>query len=353
LDRKNLSDQNINLSDIQTLIDLQDVIRRFNIGELIELANIEYRIQVILDWMDQVVQISNREVDEAKNGVQKAKQALVLCKNTQSKDARGRYTTTNCSFEENLLKEAEILLQKRRDNLETALSWRKKIQVNNDKYHRISNRLSIFLNIQSDKACSELQRLGAKYEAVYVSEQITSDMGQLHEFSGTQLGASQPIDINILQTSKDALRLLLIDKIRPSEWAVLDYQARLDALKSVENYMAKNQGRKTFNIIVELMPSSKMGYFDGKSLHLNSSLLNSDEIQETVNTVVHEGRHAYQRYAIDHPGFHSDADQVRTWRTNFRNYLDPEMYGYKLYQNQPVEKDAFDFADPITMELFK
>lgn len=348
----NLSDQKIELSDIQTLIDLRDCIQRFNKGELTELVNIDHQVLLILDWIDQTVQTNIRNVEVAKLKVQEAKQALSRCESKRSRDSDGRYSVPSCSIEEKMLQQAKLLLQKRQNDLEASLSWKKKIQEAIDEYHRASNRLSILINIQSEKACSELQRLGTKYESVQVSEQIASDLGQLQELSETQVEAIQRRDAYILQVTKAALRLSLISKIRSSEWVVLDHQARTDALKSVENCLAEIQGRKGFSVVVERMKPNQMGYFDGKRLHLNESLLKSDQIQETVNTIIHEGRHAYQRYAIDHPGFHSDANQVRVWRTNFRNYLDPELYGYELYRNQQVEKDAFDYADAISKELF-
>lgn len=348
-----LNDQKIDLSDIQTLVDLRDEINRFNKGELIELVNIDHQITIILGWIDQQVQTCIRAVEKAKQEVREAKQALVHCKSKSNHDSDGRYSVPNCSIEEQILQQAISILQKCQNDLDTSLSWKKKIQASIDDYHHTSNRMNLFINVQSEKARSELQRLGTKYEAVLISEQITSDLGQLQELSETQVGAIQQRDAYILQISEAILRLSLMSKIRPSEWVVLDHQTRLDTLQSVENCIAEIQGRKGFCVVLERMKPNQMGYFDGKSLHLNTSLLKSEQIQETINTIIHEGRHAYQRYAIDHPGFHPDANQVRDWRTNFRNYLDPEMFGYELYRNQQVEKDAFDYADAISMELFK
>lgn len=347
-----MNDQIIDLSDIQTLVDLQDKIQRFNKVELVELLNIDRQIQIAQDWIDQTVRTRIQNIKTAKEKVQEAKQALSRCESKRSQDSEGRYSVPNCSIEVKMLQQAKLLLQKHQNELEASLSWKKKIHEAVDEYHHTSNRLRIFINIQSEKACSEVQRLGTKYEAVQVSEQITSDLGQLSKLTETQVDAIRRIDAYNLQISEVALRLSLISKIRPLEWAVLDHQSRLEALKNVETCMANSQGRKGFRVVFEPMKATQMGYFDGKSLHLNASLLKGDQIQETVNTIIHEGRHAYQHYAIDHPGFHSNTNQVRVWRTNFRNYLDPEMYGYELYRNQQVEKDAFDYADAISKQLY-
>lgn len=351
-DINNLSKQRIDLSDIQTLADIRGAIHRFNKGELVELASIDHQLMIIQDWIDQTILSCNQNFEKAKLGVQEAKQALSRCESKRSQGSDGRYSVPNCLIEEQMLQQAILLLQKYQNDLEISLSWKKKIQASIDDYHHTSSRMSIFINVQSEKACSELQRLGTKYEAVLISEQITSDLGQLQELSETQVGAIQQRDAYILQISEAVLRLSLMRKIRPSEWGDLDHQTRLDAIKSVEYCMAEIQGRKGFSVVLDRMKPNQMGYFDGKSLHLNESLLRSDQIQETVNTVVHEGRHAYQRYSIEHRGYHADSDQVRSWRSNFRNYLDPETYGYELYKNQPVEKDAFEYADAITTKLF-
>jgi hypothetical protein len=88
-------------------------------------------------------------------------------------------------------------------------------------------------------------------------------------------------------------------------------------------------------------------------MHLNPELLaDSRNLTKAVDTIAHEGRHAYQHYAIEHPGFHPDAAQTSAWAANFHNYLTAEQYGFEAYRNQPVEADAWAFGQAIRDRLY-
>ena len=88
-------------------------------------------------------------------------------------------------------------------------------------------------------------------------------------------------------------------------------------------------------------------------ISIGSYSLQHDDVKEVVDTTAHEGRHAYQHYAIENPGFHPDARQVEEWREN----LTPDNYWrYEddpvEYANQPVEKDAWRYGRSIARGLY-
>ena len=142
-----------------------------------------------------------------------------------------------------------------------------------------------------------------------------------------------------------------IEELQPENWIRLEMPERLEALQELENRLAELQGRKPFEVHAQAMEPNQYGYYDGRALHLNEGLLTKDNPQEVVETVAHEGRHAYQQFAIEHPRVH-DAKEVAYWEANMRDYLDPSLYGFELYQNQPVELDARDYALAVKQGLF-
>lgn len=93
-------------------------------------------------------------------------------------------------------------------------------------------------------------------------------------------------------------------------------------------------------------------------LHINEKFLISPSdpsfaLDNLLNTSVHELRHQYQKEAVSDPTRScASPAQIEAWRKNFLpgNYvLAKEDYlGYRM---QPVEKDAFDFADEIVRKL--
>lgn len=73
--------------------------------------------------------------------------------------------------------------------------------------------------------------------------------------------------------------------------------------------------------------------------------------RETLDTIIHELRHAVQHRAVNEPGFWNVSDERRhAWANNMApgHYIRPEV-NMRAYAGQPVEKDAVTFA-AIAME---
>jgi hypothetical protein len=167
--------------------------------------------------------------------------------------------------------------------------------------------------------------------------------------------AAQPLDVaDVTQQQIDAgaQELGQMETLRPENWQAASETERLAALQQTEASMAHIQGRPAVDVASEPMSSGTYGYFDGQSMHVNSDWVQSNDVAENVDTVVHEGRHAYQQYAVDHPGFHANQAEVDAWRDNFSNYLSAEDYGQELYQGQPVEADAWAYGTAIRNRLY-
>jgi hypothetical protein len=82
------------------------------------------------------------------------------------------------------------------------------------------------------------------------------------------------------------------------------------------------------------------------------SLEKDDGVEEVVNSLAHEDRHAYQNWAIEHPGFHPDPAEVEAWRQNCEDYVTVDQDPV-LYREQPIEADAWDYGDRIAARLYR
>ena len=72
-------------------------------------------------------------------------------------------------------------------------------------------------------------------------------------------------------------------------------------------------------------------------------------VRETLDTIIHELRHAVQHKAINEPGFWNVSDERRVaWADNMvgGNYI-PATVDARAYANQPIELDAFTFAAAV------
>lgn len=84
---------------------------------------------------------------------------------------------------------------------------------------------------------------------------------------------------------------------------------------------------------------------ENNTITLNRDLLEKESPEKLMSTILHEARHAYQHYAIEHLDWvNVSAETIAEWKENFDYYIRPE-YDFNAYVNQPVEVDADCFAD--------
>ena len=101
------------------------------------------------------------------------------------------------------------------------------------------------------------------------------------------------------------------------------------------------------------------GYYADGRIVINSACLEysatSPELYaKVVETLVHEGRHAYQDYNIHIRNVHPRTSEINSWLENEQQgYMPGDMseIGLRLYRFQPTEIDARQFAED-TMKRF-
>lgn len=97
----------------------------------------------------------------------------------------------------------------------------------------------------------------------------------------------------------------------------------------------------------ERMPPNSLGAYNPEtnSITLNSRMLENSDPKELMSTLLHESRHAFQQYAVDHPTRVTvDAGTIARWEYNMNNYIKPE-WDFEAYNCQPIEVDAETFAE--------
>lgn len=76
-------------------------------------------------------------------------------------------------------------------------------------------------------------------------------------------------------------------------------------------------------------------------------------VRETLDTIIHELRHAVQHKAVEQPGFWDVEEERRlAWANNMApgNYIPPQA-NIRAYANQPIERDAVTFAAMVMGEV--
>lgn len=162
-----------------------------------------------------------------------------------------------------------------------------------------------------------------------------------------------------------------IESLKYENWKNMSLEQRSELLNAIEYSIAQIEHRPPLPIKVEKMASNVFGYQDSynKLIALNSKFVMSDSkeaYKDVLDTIIHEGRHAYQHYNVDHKCVHDSLSEVNTWRENF---YDPKYkyysgdtlvvigpnkigdVGFRLYYYQPVEIDARNFAADVMLKL--
>lgn len=116
---------------------------------------------------------------------------------------------------------------------------------------------------------------------------------------------------------------------------------RLEALQNAENRIAAIHARDPANVGANQLAPRQTGYYDPNSNTIMCSTECLADRDKTLRTLAHEGRHAYQYHAVEHPEIDPRSG---IWRDNFENYVSPDK-SYTSYKGQPVESDAFDFEN--------
>lgn len=200
--------------------------------------------------------------------------------------------------------------------------------------------------------------MDAHYSANDISSSTETTEQTAPEIEDVGVDADTAFALDTGQQIQDATQQLSqIEGLNPNNWAALDSASRLEVLQTVEDRMAAIQGRPAVEIKPTELTPGTYGYYDGQTITINAADLNGNQMQvsEFVDTIVHEGRHAYQDYAIANPGIVSDPAVVAAWAENMQsgNYLTAEEYGQEAYLNQPVEADAWSYASQVTSALFR
>lgn len=154
-------------------------------------------------------------------------------------------------------------------------------------------------------------------------------------------------------TSASLVKIEQMESLWKDNWERSSFEDRLEACVELEQNMAELQGRPVCEVIPREMGSLDNcgAYSDGK-IYVNVAHLTSPEFRlEVLDTIVHEGRHAYQEWAVkkfaDSPNLVERFFIDRTnWEDNLENYIDFKL-DPRGYWNQPVEVDARNYAEQV------
>lgn len=336
-----------NVKSFQALAELKNAFGIFS-GEVRTLLPAVYQeISRVREWIAERERYWLHQVERAREMVRQAKNALQRCLASRDDDRRA----PDCSSEQSALAQARAHLHQVEYELENVRRWKNLLEQAIFAFEREAARLLSQLESDVPKAqallekiLATLQSYAAEIAALPKAESTTSQTNKLDFTQETQ----RQIDLAVAS-------LRQIVEIKPEAWKSLNLKERMNALMKVEERMAEIQGRQVIPIRLERKADpNEFGGYNGEFIKIYDQDVVSAKfsVYEHVDTIVHEGRHAYQHCAVQTPGFVADEKLVARWAENFKagNYIRPND-DWEGYRKQPVEADAWDYAERIIKAL--
>lgn len=136
------------------------------------------------------------------------------------------------------------------------------------------------------------------------------------------------------------------DELRDIPYADADIKLRATYMKEFYNSFSELTGTRLYLSFTKMGPRNMGAYNpENNTITLNRDLLEKENPDKLMSTILHEARHAYQHFAVEHPDRVTvSAETIAEWKENYDYYIHPE-YDFNAYVNQPVEVDADCFAD--------
>ena len=142
--------------------------------------------------------------------------------------------------------------------------------------------------------------------------------------------------------------LFIFSKFKKRRWLRYNTNKRLRIYQALEKKFAKKQGREPLRVV--LHPEDNwncLGMFTVKNgekrIVLNDDLLVDIKLRfHGMETILHEGRHAYQ-YEVVNRKLPWYAFRAKRWKKNWNGYI-PSAQSSAAYNHQIIERDAQKYA---------
>lgn len=152
------------------------------------------------------------------------------------------------------------------------------------------------------------------------------------------------------------------EEIRFENWAALELPERESVLNDLEERIAEIEHRPACPVRFAELAANELGGYNPatKDITINSLYAEQSDFgcyREVIDTLIHEGRHAYQDYNVNVAEIHPRHSEVASWAETMEGgkweYWGDcsSLLGQRLYEQQSIEIDARNFATDVLDKL--
>ena len=198
-----------------------------------------------------------------------------------------------------------------------------------------------------------------KPEGSYQLEDLNTPLAK--EVIGTNKDCNGTLS-DLGQINKISDFLNSIEEIKYENWNSLELSEKETVLNSLEEKIAEIEHRPASPIHLSPLKEGLWGGYDPetKDITINSHYAEQSDYGtyiEVIDTLIHEGRHAYQDYNVNVSEIHPRHSEVASWAETMEGgkwgYWGDcsSLMGQRLYEQQSIEIDARNFAADVMDKL--
>lgn len=145
----------------------------------------------------------------------------------------------------------------------------------------------------------------------------------------------------------------ITDLLRWEELNIADKERVIRSIALIEKEELGISNNVEIIVSTEKMSEYTCGYYidSSKEIFINYKYLNEGELENVLQTILHEMHHAFVHYTVENIDFESEFvqnnfyyKQAKEWKKNTENYISSST-SFAEYQNQPIEADARAYAE--------
>ena len=150
--------------------------------------------------------------------------------------------------------------------------------------------------------------------------------------------------------------LFVYSKFKGSHWQHYTPDKRMQILQALEKKFAKKFHRPVLPVLI--YPENNWNCYgmfaisnNNQYLYINDILLYKHEYRfHALETIIHEGRHAYQYFIINKPKVNFFNFKAKQWQKNWKGYYS-STESPTIYTMQAIERDAQKYTIKILKSI--
>lgn len=147
-------------------------------------------------------------------------------------------------------------------------------------------------------------------------------------------------------------RLSLLLCFKEDRWNHYSIQEKTTIAQNLAEFETELLGIPSVHLITGKLKRYTQGEYhaDTNEMWIDIDHLANSPAEEVIVTICHEVHHSFEHYLVDNLDWDSAImqtayfEEIRLWRENQRNYLQPYVDGFSSYEAQPVEVAARAYA---------